>query len=320
MASVLTLARNAMATRFEIVMHGAPESRLRSAGEEALDEIERLEAQLSIYRADSELSVINRRAASEAVRVEPRLFALLERAYIIAEKTKGAFDITIYPLSRCWGFMTSSGSIPSPEKIEAARAITGYKLLDLDRKHFTARFTKNGVMLDLGSIGKGYAVDRARTILLEAGIENALIHGGTSTTAVLGIGPDGQRWRVGIQAPPENEGSVPEMHDENKNGRSRILSTVELTDEALSVSAVWGKAFKAEGRLLGHIIDPRTGWPACNSVLSAAVCENAADSDAYSTALLVGEASDIFPEDGIIRRQLTCKYRSEKLTIQSQGI
>src|SRR4051812_25271468 len=108
MPSLVKLARNAMATRFEIVAHGRTERWLRAASEEALDEIERLEAQLSIYRPESELSRINRLAAVQEMRLEPRLFHLLEQAKTISEETNGAFDITTGPLSRCWGFMSQT--------------------------------------------------------------------------------------------------------------------------------------------------------------------------------------------------------------------
>src|SRR6185436_12336620 len=101
----VTLACNAMATRFEIVLHGDNPVALRAAGEEALREIERLEAQLSLYRPASEIFHLNARAAREPVKVSPALFALLQRAKRLHEETDGAFDITIAPLVRCWGFM-----------------------------------------------------------------------------------------------------------------------------------------------------------------------------------------------------------------------
>lgn len=102
--ATVTLARNAMATRFEIVLHGENPVSLRAAGEEALGEIERLEAQLSLFRPSSEIAHLNVRAAREAVRVTPALFALLRQAQVLTEETDGAFDITIGPLVRCWGF------------------------------------------------------------------------------------------------------------------------------------------------------------------------------------------------------------------------
>ncbi|MDB6038144.1 MAG: hypothetical protein JWM99_1985 [Verrucomicrobiales bacterium] len=307
-----------MATRFEIVLHGENEMRLRAAAEEALDEIENLERQLSIYRPDSELSRINRHAAREPVPVEPRLFVLLERAQSISLQTNGAFDITSGPLSRCWGFMNGSGELPGRKVLEAARSVTGFELLELKKESLSIRFKKSGTILDLGSIGKGYAIDRAIELLREAGIQNAFLHGGTSTSAALGTAPNGQPWRVAIEVPPDAEHSLAEKLLTAQCGRT--LAVIELRDEALSVSAVWGKAFEADGVVLGHIIDPRTGWPARNSALTAAICNSATDSDAYSTALLVAKSSNEFLSADLIRRHLTCKYEHGKMSIYSQGI
>src|SRR5437879_5936981 len=109
----VTLARHAMATRFELVLHGDNPAALRAAGEEALHEIDRLEAQLSLYRPASEISRLNARAAREPVKVSPGLFALLEHAKRLHDETAGAFDITIAPLVRCWGFMDGGGRVPA---------------------------------------------------------------------------------------------------------------------------------------------------------------------------------------------------------------
>src|SRR5262249_23211874 len=157
----LTAARNAMATRFEMVLHGENLVALRSAAEEALQEIERLHAQLSLYSPSSEISFINARAAGEVVQVEPRLFELLRIAQQIHRETEGAFDITIAPLVRCWGFMGGSGKRPSPEQLAEARSQVGMDQVVLDEKHRTIRFARPGMMIDLGSIGKGYALERA---------------------------------------------------------------------------------------------------------------------------------------------------------------
>jgi thiamine biosynthesis lipoprotein len=215
--------------------------------------------------------------------------------------------------------MASTGAMPQSAEIEAARAITGFKLVELDKKHFTISFKRQGVSLDLGSIGKGYAIDRARSILTDAGIENALIHGGTSTSVGLGAAPDGGPWRVGIHAPPENERSLSELTQACANAPEHILAIVGLQNEALSVSAIWGKAFQAEGRIFGHIIDPRSGQPSQNAVLSAVVCESAADSDAYSTALLVDDLPGLRSPE-LIRRHLICHYQKGKLSIRDRGI
>lgn len=288
----VALACHAMATRFELVLQGHDPVSLRAAGEEAIREIERLEAQLSIYRPDSELSRINARAAQETVRVEPRLFSLLQHARKISEQTQGAFDITIAPLMRCWGLMQKEGRIPSPEELAEARANIGWQHLELDAENFTVRFARPGLMLDLGSIGKGYALEQAAEILREDGVTSALLHGGTSTIYALGKPFNAPTWSIAL-ANPQQEGArwissaSPDTRD-----RFAPIATVDLCDEALSVSAVWGKAFAVDGRVYGHVIDPRLGEPVTGALMSACVLPSATESDALSTALLVGGEKD----------------------------
>jgi thiamine biosynthesis lipoprotein len=274
-----------MATRFEIVLPGADEVRLRAAGEAALDEIERLEAQLSFYRPDSELTRINNRAAMEPVRVEPQLFELLERAKRIHQLTEGAFDPTIAPLLRAWGFVGATGHLPRSEELESARAVTGMHLVTLDRGEGTVRFERAGVRIDLGAIGKGYAIERAAETLSELGILSGIIHGGTSTAYALGTPPDGLGWKVAIPRP--DTGSRIALNQHSGNGPSPPLAVVSLRDQAMSISAVWGKAFESDGRLFGHVLDPRLGSPVAGAVMAATVTKSATDADAYSTALLV---------------------------------
>lgn len=274
---MVTLARHAMATRFEIVLPGENSIALRAAGEEAFDEIERLEAQLSLYRATSEVSHLNARAARESIRVEPGLFRLLVQAKRLSEETHGLFDITVAPLMRCWGLMGGEGRVPEPAELAAARAVVGMQLVELEPARLTLRFTKPGVMLDFGAIGKGYAIERAAQILQEAGVRSALIHGGTSTVYGLGLGPDQEPWKVAIEYPAETPGADPEL-----------LAVLPLQNEALSVSAVWGKFFTFENQTYGHVMDPRVGAPVSQALLAAVVTSGAAESDALSTALLAG--------------------------------
>jgi FAD:protein FMN transferase len=283
--NTVTLARHAMATRFELVLHGEEPSALRAAGEEALDEIDRLEAQLSLFRPSSEIAHLNARAAYGPVRVTPGLFALLEQARKLHDETKGAFDITVAPLVRCWGFMGGTGSVPNPQELEAARARVGMHLVELKREDFTVRFAREGVMLDLGALGKGYAIERAADLLREAGVASALLHGGTSTVYAVGTQPGGAPWQVAIENPKSamNARTVPVEPETRSPGP---LATVALRDEAISVSAVWGKSFEADGKVFGHVLDPRTGYPVNGAVLAAVVLPSATETDALSTALL----------------------------------
>ncbi len=269
-----------MATRFELVLHGESAVALRAAGEEALDEVERLDAQLSLYRPDSEITHLNQHAAVVPVRVTPGLFYLLQRAQHLSAESGGVFDITIAPLMRCWGFLGGGGQLPDSTALAEAKSKVGMNLVVLDEENFTVQFTRPGVMLDLGAIGKGYALERAVEILREAGVHNALLHGGTSTVHALGTQPDGDAWKVAVERPPEL------FENETRANRKAILATVPLRDEALSVSAVWGKSFQAGGNFFGHVLDPRTGEPAAGVLLAVVALPSATETDALSTALL----------------------------------
>lgn len=268
-----------MASRFELILVGENAVWLRAAGEEALGEIERLDAQLSIFRESSEVSRINARAAASPVQVEPRLFALLRDAYRLYEETGGAFDITVAPLMRAWGFFRAAGRMPSPDQVATARAVTGMHLVHLDENERTIRFERPGVMIDLGGIGKGYAVDEALGLLREAGVEHAFLHGGTSTSAALGTDEVGSPWQVAIP--------YPEAAEQVGFSEGDPLAVVSIVDRSLSVSAVWGKAFVFEGQTFGHVLDPRLGRPVDGAILTAVTSESATEADALSTALLV---------------------------------
>ena len=273
------VARNAMATRFEFALHGDDPVRLRAAAEEAFDEVERWEDLLSLYRPHTDIARVNAGAAAGPVRVAPEVMGLLRRAFALTAATGGAFDITAAPLVRAWGFVGGTGSRPEPPVLAEALACVGLRHVELDAVAGTVRFTRPGVMLDLGSLGKGWALGRAAELLREAGITGALLHGGTSTVVAIGAPPDAEMWKVALP-----------------DGRQ-----VQLRDEALSVSAAWGKSFSDGGRTYGHVLDPRCGIPVTGGRMAAVALPSAADSDALSTALLVrgeeglGDLSAAFP-------------------------
>jgi thiamine biosynthesis lipoprotein len=277
------LARNAMATRFEFVLVGSDSTHLRAVAEEAFTEIERIEGQLSLYRASSEIAQVNARAGREPVRVSPPVLNLLLRARELWEFTDGLFDITVAPLVRCWGFMKGSGALPEDAAVEEARALVGMQNVILDENRSTVEFARPGMMLDLGSIGKGYALDLAVSLLRDNEIENALLHGGTSTVCALGCDSDGTPWNVAVEKP-----SIPQVAPE-----PNLTRIFQLRDAALSVSAPSGKAFESEGKVYGHVINPRTGRPAKDAYIGCAIVSNATDSDALSTAVLLGEDKDL---------------------------
>jgi thiamine biosynthesis lipoprotein len=319
----ITLACHAMATRFELVLHGENPVALRAAGEEALGEIERLEEQLSLFRPGSEIAHVNARAAQGPVRVTPPVFALLHRAQRLHQESGGAFDITIAPLVRCWGFMGGSGHLPDPDELAEARACVGMSLVYLDPGDFTVRFARPGVMLDLGAIGKGYAIERAAEVLRDAGVGSALLHGGTSSVQALGHPPDAACWKIAIEHPQAGAGSRPLPPGSGPAAAAPgLLATVPLCNAAMSVSAVWGKSFQAEGQTFGHVLDPRTGQPVTGAVLAAVVLPAATETDALSTALLTlgGDGHDQIAQLRPGMRTLLVAESGGQFHIEARGI
>jgi FAD:protein FMN transferase len=272
---LLHVSRRAMACTFECFLNAGQYPHATAAALAALDLVDRLEDQLSVYRAHSEVSRLNDRAAGEAVPVEPRLFALLEQAARIFEETAGAYDITSARLSAVWGFTRRSGRLPAHDDLAAAREQVGGQHVELDQRAHTIRFLIPGLAINLGSIGKGYALDRCAELLAEEGINDFLLHGGNSSVLARGsngsLGVD-QGWRVGVRNPLRP---------------GRRLGQLRLRDRALATSGSGTQFFVHEGRRYGHILDPRTGWPA-EGVLSASVlAPTAAEADALSTAFYV---------------------------------
>ena len=243
---MVLLATYAMRTRFELVLVGDDETFLRAAGEEALREIAELERLLSRFRSDSDIGRINSLAASQPVRVDARTFRLLQQALLLSHATEGAFDITL----GTWRRLGKAKSV--------ADAIL------LDEATMAVQLTDENVQLDLGGIGKGYALQRAAQILRNAGVENAFLHGGTSSVFAFGHNADGENWKVVIAHPISGQ----------------ALAIVSLDDCGLSVS----ESTTIEGR---RIIDPQTGETVQQNLLAAVVLPSPIDAEAWSTALLV---------------------------------
>ena len=265
---VVRVARLAMATRFEAVLRGPRPEALRAAAEDALDEVQRVEAWISPYLHGSALSRIHREAHLHPVPVEPPVFDFLSLAADLVEATGGTFDPTVGPLLRAWGFRDGQPSPPGPEAFEEARARVGWHHVQLDPATRSVRFLRHGVDLHPGAIGKGWALDRAAGLLREAGVESALLHGGTSSVVAIGPPPSLPPWPVALPVGPEDPvgGTV-----------------VELRDATLSVSAAWGRSVAGPA----HVLDPRTGRPVPSGRMAAVALPSAAASDAWSTALLV---------------------------------
>ncbi len=236
---------------------------------------------MSYFRPTSEISRINALAGDEPVAVSPPLFDLLRLAMTLYEETEGAYDITSAPLWEAWGFARRAGEIPSEAQLAEARARVGGHLVELDAVQRTIRFRRPGVRINLGSIGKGHALDVCGRRLLSLGVADFLFHGGQSSVLARGFRTPGlpdespsklRHWEIGIRDPQQP---------------GRRLGVVRLHDRALGTSSGQFQSFRHRGRRYGHILDPRSGWPAEGVLASTVVAPTAALADALSTAFYV---------------------------------
>ncbi|MBK5296791.1 MAG: FAD:protein FMN transferase [Vicinamibacteria bacterium] len=275
----LRIFRQAMACRFQILLPAAAGTDIPAACQ-ALGHADRLEQAWSVFRDDSHLSHINRAAAGGPCALDDELGALLRRCDGLSAATDGAFDITATPLSRCWRLLQREGRMPSPEAIAEARARTGRHLVEIRGRGgrasalqadgaggWTIRFTRPGVELNLGAIGKGYAVSCIAAHLRQAGVAQALVSSGDSSVEAVGAPQGG--WPIALRG-----------HDAGVR--------LWLRHGALATSGASEQGFEHNGVRLGHVLDPRTGWPARGVSRVAVAAPDAADADALATAFFVG--------------------------------
>jgi len=261
-----------MGTSFEIYLYAPNRERASELFEAAFDEIERVEAALSNYRSSSELSRINASAADAPVVTDPEVFALLEQTFVYSRQSDGAFDVTVEKLMKAWGFFRGAGRYPSSEELARAREQTGWQRVRLDKRTRSVFFLTRGIELDLGGIGKGYALDCVARVLREAGVTAALISSGSSSIYAIGAPPGKAGWPMRVSDPLDVR---------------RILSTISLKDQSLSTSGSYEKFFQLNGRTYCHIMDPRTGRPVEGMLQTSVIAPEATDSDALSTAVFV---------------------------------
>jgi len=295
---LIKASRPAMGSYFEVRL-GAGTPGAVALTERALDLIDVLEQQMTVYRDDSEVSRINATAHLEPVEVEPGLFRLLEQALAIGSATHGAYDVTAGALSVAWGFFRGPRCVPDPATLAEARARTGQHHLRLDSEHRTVGFDRPGILVNLGSIGKGFAIDRAIDVIRDHWWPtSALVHGGRSSLYALGSPPGrfGGRWEIALRNPFDPESP---------------LGVLRLRNRGMGTSGTAFQRFEAGGRIYGHILDPRTGIPAEGPASVTVLAPTAAEADALSTAFyLLGieaatayvsehpEIGAIFVEDG----------------------
>jgi thiamine biosynthesis lipoprotein len=264
--------RMSMACAYAIDAYGPRPDTLPRILEEALDEVDRIDRLMSHYKPESALSRINREAANGPVKVEKELFDFIAEAMGYARASAGAFDITVGPLMKAWGFFKGEGRVPDAAQLEAARRHVGSDHVTLNAADSTVRFDHAGVELDLGGIAKGYAVDRVVRLLRSRGVTAALVSAGGSTTYGLGAPPGRSGWDVALEDPTDP---------------AKTALTFQLKDRSLSVSGRSGKSFEVEGVVYSHIMNPRTGMPVQGMLTVAVLSPTGTAGDALDDAFFV---------------------------------
>ncbi len=294
----LEKSADAMGSTYTIALYGTDRVAMEAAADAAFDEVRRLDDLLSNYRPESEWSQVNQHAAERPVKVSPELFQLLSACSEYSRESEGAFDISVGPLMKVWGFYKGSGHLPHRPEVLAALTKVGYRHVHLDPAAQTVWFDRAGVELDPGGIGKGYAVDRMVSILRKNGVHTALVAGSGSSIYGMGAPPNEPRgWRVDIRDPKDSH---------------KVSTEVFLKDTSMSTSGSYEKFFRAEGRIYAHIMDPRTGYPAQGSVSVSVVAPRTIDSEAWAKPYFVNGRSWAVKHKPKEFRVYFCEDRTEQ--------
>lgn len=269
--STVRLETTAMATTFAVLMNPGPAGQIMAASA-ALDQLHELETEMTVYRDDGELARFNRQPAGEPFACSPRLFEVLRHACRISYETNFAYDPTMGPLIELWRACRQSGDIPSNEQIAESLQRIGVTRLEFRDETRQVVRTSNDLELNLGGIGKGFALDVASRELNERGLESWLFHGGKSSLLARGGHNEHEGWPVGVRNP-----LFP----------NKRLATILLQNRGMSTSGAGVQFFRHEGKRYGHLLDPRTGWPAEDVLSVTVLAPTAAEADALSTAFFV---------------------------------
>jgi thiamine biosynthesis lipoprotein len=293
-------SRELMDTYCTITVVSPTKEKAQEAIEAGFGEIKKLEILLNYFSGDSEISAINKAAGSNAVKVSSETLDIMQKTLKISELTNGAFDPTIAPVISLWPFSnkTLNNPVPSREIVEKALALVNYKKITVNPETAEIHLNNRGMEIDLGGIAKGYAADRAVQAIKGTGVSAALVAVAGDIRG-FGMSSAGNVWKVGIQNPRADE--------ENPRPWEDVIATISLKDRAVSTSGDYQRFLIKEGKRYHHILDPRTGYPAENNIMSVSViAPEGYVTDSLSTAIFVMGISkgmrllDSMGVDGII--------------------
>ena len=260
-----------MGSRFDITVVANDSITANKHIDTAISEITRIEKLISSWDSNSQTSAINKYAGIKAVKVNTELFNLIERAIGISKLTDGAFDISYASMDAIWKFDGSMTKMPSEEQINASVAKVGFQNISLDKINSTVYLKLKGMKIGFGAIGKGYAADKAKEILILKGVSSGIINA-SGDMNTWGKQPDGSEWKVAITNPL------------NKN---KVFALLPITNGAVVTSGNYEKYVNFNGKRYTHIIDPRTGYPSSGIISVTVFAPKAELADALATSVFV---------------------------------
>lgn len=260
-----------MGSRFDITVVAENQMEADVFIETAISEISRIEKLISSWDPDSQTSAINKNAGIQEVQVDKELFDLIERALKISKLTDGAFDISYASMDKIWKFDGSMTEKPSEEAIQRSVENIGYKNIRLNKEKSTVFLSKEGMKIGFGAIGKGYAADKTKALLMEKGVKSGIINA-SGDMNTWGEQPDGKSWMVAITNPLNKE---------------KAFSWLPVENSAIVTSGNYEKFVRFDNVRYSHIIDPRTGYPTTGIISATVLSPSAEIADALATAVFV---------------------------------
>ncbi|MBN8786983.1 MAG: FAD:protein FMN transferase [Terrimonas sp.] len=260
-----------MGSRFEIIITAKDSASAEQYIDTVIAEITRIENLISEWRPATQISEVNNNAGIRPVKVDKEVFELTRRAIYFSRISDGAFDISFAAMDRIWKFDDSMTEMPSPESVKKSVAKVGYRNIILDSINSTIFLKLEGMKIGFGSIGKGYAADRGRQVMLEHGVYAGIVNASGDMTA-WGTQPDGTGWKIGIT---------------NPFNADSLLAVIALKNASVTTSGSYEKYVEFNGRRYSHIINPKTGYPATGLTSVTVTGPNAETANGFSTALMV---------------------------------
>lgn len=261
-----------MGNRFEISVVTTDTDQARERVTEAVEEIRRIERLLTTYSDTSETAMINAAAGIEPVKVSDETFQLIRRSLEISALTQGAFDITYGSVDKSlWNFDQGMKALPDQQTAKAMVRLINYRNVILDQSASTVFLRERGMRIGFGGIGKGYAAEQARALLLEKGVESGVVNASGDLTA-WGLQPDGQPWTIGIAHP---------------DAADTPFSYMQISGKAVATSGNYEKFVMIGGKKYSHTINPRTGLPVTGIKSVTIISPNAELSDALATPVTI---------------------------------